>query len=233
MNRRTFISFTAVLVAGFPFKAKSEPALKAPCGLKVGDRFSFRTSPSGSASAPISYQTDRGLAVVPPLPIQQTVRVVNETQGDGRPSLVLAVERTVPAFVPGSRDRSYAETITAHIDKSTGDVFDARTTTTIDGSVSNSTQSMLSGDSTLADFYGAWMLDLSDGYNQSNASYRGSVTTLTVTGRAKVAGADCFVVAETKTVPSGDKVQTVFWVDTRRRVALKTLRAGSQMLLVR
>lgn len=233
MDRRAFISLMVVLFAGFATKASPEPALSAACELKAGDRFLFRTTSAAGPTAPVSYETDRGLAVVPPLPTQQAVRVVSEVQRDGHPSLILEVERTLPAFVPGSRVQSYVEKIIARIDKSTGDVFDIRTSITIDGSVSSSTQRVLSGDSTLADFYGAWMLDLKDGYDQSNASSRGTATNLTVIRREKLAGAECFVVKETKTLVSGQKVVTTFWVDARRRVAVRTSRAGSQMQLVK
>lgn len=235
MDRRAFMSLAAVFFAGFASKASPGAAFSATCELKPGDRFLFRTSaaPAAGASAPVSYETDRGLAVVPPLPTQQSVRVVSEIQRDGHPSVLLEIERTLPAYVPGSRDRSYFEKIIARIDKSTGDVFDIRTSTTIDGSVSSSTERALPGDSTLADFYGAWMLDLKDGYDQSNTSSRGVVKSLTVIRREKVAGLECFVVKEAKTLVSGQKVVTTFWVDARRRVAVRTSRAGSQMQLVK
>lgn len=230
MDRRAFISLMVVLFAGFATKASPEPALSAACELKAGDRFLFRTTSAAAVpAAPITYETDRGLGVVPPLPTQLAVRVVSETQWDGHPCLLLEVDRTLPAFVAGSRDRSYPEKIIARIDKSTGEVFDIRTSITIDGSVSNSTQRIFPNDSTLADFYGAWMLDLKDGYDLSNST----VKNLTVIRREKVAGAECFVVKETKTLPSGQKVVTTFWVDARRRVAVRISRAGSQMQLVK
>ncbi|MCI0489179.1 MAG: hypothetical protein L0229_21520 [Blastocatellia bacterium] len=231
MNRRTFIGHAAVFVAGLSTRALSKPGADN-IKLKVGNQFVFRTVKSGAAQA-ASFESSRGLAFVPPLPSEQTVAIIGQKQCSTGPCLVLQATRTLPPFVPGSKDRSYSEKVTAHIDKDTGNVSDIKTTILIDGSISNSSESSMDRDSTLVDFYGPWMLDLKNDYARARATGNGIITTLKVTGHEKVMGRDCFVVKQTQKLSSGQQVESTIWVDALRRIAVRINRAGNQMQLVR
>lgn len=234
MNRKALLSLTTLLVISLSGAHIIAHSLEGGPRLSVGDRFHFRTvSTIGTPSTSTGFETARGPAVIPPLPNEQWVRITGERKCHTGSCLILEVQRKLPPFLPGLQDRAYSETIRAHIDKATGEVFDIETIIMIGKSESRSTQSLMSRDSTLADFYGPWMLDLRAGYTSSTVDSMGVTRNLEVTGKQSVSGRECFVVKETRVLPSGEKAETIWWVDTHRRVAIQVNRGKRKMKLIK
>ncbi len=233
MHRREFLGLGAWFLIRPPDRAVPGSWAQAPLKLVVGDRFDFRTTTAkrGGVGA-TTFNTARGPAFLAPLPIEQSVRIVMETQCVQSLCLALEAERTLAPFLSESGTKGYAEKISAHIDKATGAIYDVKTTINIDGSISVSSERSLARNAMVADFYGAWMLDLRNDYRQTTKD-SGRTITLTVAGAEKVAGRDCFIVKQLMEFDAGQKAESTIWVDVRRRFAVKIARGQSQMQLVK
>src|SRR5262249_50898841 len=193
MNRREFLTVgSASVIALWP--GRSRAFVVAGPEIRPGERFHFRTLYGKGPVSTLSMPSTRGPAYIPPLPIEQTIVVALEIQGDKGPCFVIEANRTLPSFLPDAKEKTYPETAAACIDKNTGDIRNVKTTMTIAGSVSNSVQRDFGRQATFANFYGAWMLDLKDGYDQTYAAE--STTNVKVILREAVSGRNCFVVKE-------------------------------------
>lgn len=202
----------------------------------VGESFTYETKVAeGQAAdgARATFQEQRGLGMVTPLPNKQTVTVAGKEACGKNSCLVIEVDQDMPPFVPQLKDQKHAKKVRALIDPESGDVLDVKTTLLIGTSVSNSNQQLFDSDSTLAEFYGAWINQLKDGYQQSFTRDTGEVRSFAVLGREKVGGRDCFVVSRKRAMPGNQVVEGKLWVDAEKRVVLKLEQAGQKMELVR
>lgn len=210
-------------------------ALSGP-RVAVGESFSFETRTKADQAADgarATFREERGLGLVTPLPNKQTVQVTGKSECGGHECLVIEAEQDMPPFVPQLKDQKCSKKIRALIDPESGDVLDVRTTLVMGTSVSNSNQQLFDIDSTLAEFYGAWMNELKDGYEKTYKRETGEVRSFTVVGREKVAGRDCFVVARKRAMPSNQTVEGKLWVDVEKRVVVRVEQAGQEMEMLR
>lgn len=228
------VAFAAALLLsaalGSPLLATAGPRVT------VGDSYSFETKTAAGEAADgarATFQEQRGLGMVTPLPNKQKVQITGQSDCSGHSCLVVEVEQDMPPFVPQLQDQKHVKKIRALVDPESGDVLDVRTTLLIGTSVSNSTQQIFEADSTLAEFYGAWMNRLKDGYQESFNRDTGEVRSFAVIGREKVAGRDCFVVSRKRTMPSNQVVEGKLWIDVEKRVVLRLEQAGQKMEMVR
>jgi hypothetical protein len=202
----------------------------------VGESFSFATQAAADQTAEgarATFREERGLGMVTPLPNQQKVQVTGKSDCGGHECLVIEVEQDMPPFVPQLKDQKHIKKIRALVDPESGDVLDVRTTLLIGASVSNSNQQLFDSDSTLAEFYGAWMNELKDGFEKTFKRDTGEVRSFSVLGREKVAGRDCFVVARRREMPSSQVVEGKLWVDVEKRVVVRVEQAGQKMEMLR
>ncbi len=83
---------------------------------------------------------------------------------------------------------------------------------------------------TLWDWYGQWMLYLSDTFayeRQESHPLVGPIhTTLRVSGRERVAQRDCFVVDQWRGSPGHSGVNRRYWIDVDRRVTVRVCDSG-------
>jgi len=205
--------------------------------VKAGDRFSYVTKAQEGAKDESKekrpgFADTRGTAMVSPLPTRETVTIGDTAVCKEHKCVEIEVEQVLPPFVPGIKVDSFGKKIKALIDLQSGDVLDIRTTLTMGSSVSESAELRYQPESTVAEFYGPWMADLKDGYNQSfNIASSGEVRTFRVSNREKIAGHDCFVVERIRHLPSNQSLAAKLWVDVQRRVALRVEQEGQIMSL--
>ncbi len=234
MQRKNFVRLALLWVLA-SFVTAPLLALAGP-RLAVGESFSFETKAAGEQAADgarATFREERGLGMVTPLPNKQKVQVTGKSECGGHECLVIEAEQEMPPFVPQLKDQKHVKKIRALVDPESGDVLDVRTTLLIGSSVSNSTQQLFDSDSTLAEFYGAWMNELKDGFEKTFKRDTGEVRSFTVVGREKVAGRDCFVVARKRSMPSNQVVEGKLWIDAEKRVVVRIEQAGQEMEMLR
>jgi hypothetical protein len=206
--------------------------------LASGQEFEFKTvaaeeSTKAGGQGPLgTFEEQRGLAMVEPLPYNQSVKIGEQSSCDDHSCVAIEISQDVPPFVPGLEDMKCGKTIRAKIDLTTGDVMDIRTELIIGDSISNSKQDIYGTDSTLGHFYGPWMIELEDDYKREFEHSTGELRTIKVVGREKVKGRECFVVKRARALPSGQKLEGTVWVDVERKVALRVHEGDRIMHLV-
>ncbi len=224
----------ALLMAWIPATAQDAPTMPK---LKVGEAFSYTTQveEGSEVKEPLaSYKESRGTALVAPLPNSQTVKVTGEEACGEHTCLAVEAKQDMPPYLRCHRGyQSVSKTIKALIDLETGDVLRIRTLLEAGKSVSNSSEASFESDSTLADFYGAWMTELKDDYMQVFRRASGELRTFRVKGREEVQGRDCFVVERKRLMPSKQMVESTMWIDAERRVVLRLAKGKQVMRLVR
>lgn len=193
-----------------------EPALP----WQAGDVFEYQNS--GEAADPSA-------AGMMPKAIRQTVRVADEEPcaGDGTCWRLEATQTLAPLILPTGKAAEAENTSSSRalVNVATGDLVEIERTIRIMGQESTSTTAVKSRNSIFADFYGPWMLDLENGYQEAYELSRG-VRTYEVTGRERVGSRDCFVVLRVTPTPDGGFTKTTFWVDVAERIAVR-VREGS------
>jgi hypothetical protein len=195
---------------------------------KKGDRFSFQLE-KGSSTKVTQVTDARGAVLVRSLPDRQTVQVKDIGTCEGRKCVLLQIDREVPPPEPKFKNEKFTEQIVAGIDQETGDVLSMKTTLSGAGSVSTSTQSAMSRNITVGDFFGPWMLDVDDKYKRS--AKRDTVTvSLETIGRKSYQGRDCFLVRKTWAVQAGPTVGLTYWVDVKSRFAVRIEEEGDRIL---
>jgi hypothetical protein len=90
--------------------------------------------------------------------------------------------------------------------------------------------------STLWEFYGRWMLYLSDDFSYEKVEtvpVMGQVkTSLETVGRDTIDGRECFMVGFHRHPVRADGIKKVYWVDTAERVAVRVKDAGLSLNLI-
>ncbi len=195
---------------------------------KKGDTFSFELQKG--ASAKVTRVTDAGGALLArSLPDRQTVQVKDIATCEGRKCVLLQIDREVPPPEAKFKNEKFTERLIAGIDQETGNILSMQTTLSGAGSVSTSTQSSLSRNITVGDFFGPWMLDVNDKYSRSVKRDTVTVTVETI-GRKSYQGRDCFLVRKTWAVQAGPTVRFTYWVDVKNRFAVRIEEDGHRIL---
>jgi hypothetical protein len=212
----------------FALGASSSADAAGALALKKGETFTFAAQ-KGTTKAAGPIADAQGAIVQDPLPNHQVVKVTEVGDCKGKKCITLQADRDVPPPSPELRNEKFSEKVVASIDAATGDILHLSSTVSGGGSVSTSTQDQFGRTVTIADFYGPWMLDVDDKYKKSGGN--GSMTlTLETVGRGKLQGLDCFQVRKTLAVSGGKSMVRTYWIDVRRRVALKVEEQGGPVL---
>jgi hypothetical protein len=211
--QRAFFSAVTTLVA-IPVPALAAEPVKPALLWQAGAFFEYASSGETATSS--------GPATLPK-PIRQTVRVVGQEECPSGTCWRLEADQTLaPLSLPGAAPAQAENTSSSRalVDTATGNLIQIERTIQLMGQEHVSTTEVKSRNALFAEFYGPWMLDLADDYQEVYELQQG-VRTYEVTGRETVDGRECFVVVRITPAPSGDFTKTTFWVDVRERVAVR------------
>ncbi len=215
-------------LAGAAFWAwGAEPAVSPR--FEEGERLSYKLVEDGSTGAAMAVEGLSKPAYVSGIPNSAIVLVKGFEPCGERRCFSLQIDAQIPPFDPQYQDGDYPEQTFALVDTVTAEVRSMTSKITIGHSVSTTTHAGFDRATTIGSFFGPWMLDLEDGYRQSFKHSRADIT-VEVVGRETVLGRECFVVK--RTTSSGARASTTtFWVDARRRYAVKVTKGARTLAL--
>lgn len=216
----------ALAVLSLPF---AQTLQAKEVGLQVGESYRYEVVEATQAEG--AAQPDGVVQFSMPKPQKQTITVVETVACGEATCLVLEAEQELQGLGLSGVSGRNTSRVRAKIEPKGGDLIEIERLMEVGGQTHARTTRVKSRNSVFVDFYGPWMWDAEDGWQETYELPHNRERGYKVLRRDTVKGRDCLVIERTTDMPDGSTQSTLYWVDAERRIAVEVRQGDWRLVL--